>query len=174
MADYARQNFAINATNGEVIEAVLWSEPDHLVPFPESDLVKYESAGSYGVEPNLTSEKRLLRTQTLDLLKFQNRISVAKFDIQGSELEAWRGARSFIESHQPTLIFEFEELLAIQFGHVFHDYVDFLISIQYRVVEFIGSNDFLAVPEAYLAKVANWNLHRRRKDEQLFMKMISV
>ena len=173
LADYASQNFILNGTIGRVIQTVLWSENDALVPFPVSDLVKYESAGSYGVDFSSDGSPQL-RTQTLDSLDLPTRVSVAKFDIQGSELEAFRGAKGLFENHRPAVIFEFEESFAIELGYVFHDYIDFLTSMNYRIVEFIGSNDFLAVPEDFVASHRDWDSHRRRTEESQFMELISV
>ncbi len=135
-----------NCNNVElVLDAVHHTSGLELV-FPEPDLKKFQSYGSYGLSPN---EKvgRKVKTIAIDDMNIQEEISFIKVDIQGSDLFALQGAKKTILKNKPAIIFEYEEQFQEEFKTSFQDYVEFVESINYKFVKTYMSINFLAIPK---------------------------
>lgn len=113
--------------------------------FPEADLKKFSSFGSYSLDLK-TRTGNIVKSLTIDSLKFQLPVSFMKIDIQGSDLAAMKGAINTIRKYQMPIIFEYEEEFQADFNTCFQDYLDFVNSIGYRFVKTIQDINFLIVP----------------------------
>jgi FkbM family methyltransferase len=126
----------------------VWHTSGLELVFPQPDLKKYGSYGSYGIVPGAT-EGRRVRSLTIDELDIQGPISFMKVDIQGSDLFALCGARATIMRERMPILFEFERPpLCEDFETSFSDYADFVAKIDYSFVRRIhlDSDNFLVCP----------------------------
>jgi FkbM family methyltransferase len=112
------------------------------VYFPDQDFARFSSFGSYGIDPNAKTG-RAVQTVTIDSLGIEEPISFMKVDVQGCDLFALRGARETILRNKMPIVFEYEEQFQPEFKTTFQDYVDFVLSIDYRFVKTIDSINFL-------------------------------
>jgi FkbM family methyltransferase len=119
--------------------------------FPQPDLKKFASFGSYGIVPSAT-EGRRIRSLTIDELNIKGPISFLKIDVQGSDLFALYGARKTIERERMPILFEFETDCE-NFGTSFSDYADFVARVGYSFVRRIqiGQDNFLICPRRGIA-----------------------
>jgi FkbM family methyltransferase len=135
---------------GEVVtihRGAVWHTAGLELVFPQPDLKKYGSYGSYGIVPSAT-EGRRVRSLTIDELGIQG-VSFMKVDVQGSDLFALQGARSTIMRERMPILFEFERPpLCEDFNTSFSDYADFVADIGYSFVRRIhlDSDNFLICP----------------------------
>lgn len=114
--------------------------------FPEPDLVRFSSYGSYGID--LNAKKGIpVKSLTIDSLNIDTPISFMKIDIQGSDLAAMRGAVNTIAKNKMPIVFEYEEQFQEEFNTSFQDYVDFVNSIGYKFLKTIQEINFLIVPK---------------------------
>jgi len=113
--------------------------------FPEADLRRFSSFGSYGLDLQAKTGKPV-RSITIDSLDFALPVSFMKIDIQGSDLAAMRGAVKTIQKYQMPIIFEYEEEFQADFNTCFQDYLDFVNSIGYRFIKTIQDINFLILP----------------------------
>ena len=114
--------------------------------FPEPDLVRFSSYGSYGID--LKAQKGVpVKSLTIDSLNIDIPISFMKIDIQGSDLAAMRGAVNTIAKYKMPIIFEYEEQFQQEFNTTFQDYVDFVDSIGYKFLKTIQEINYLIVPK---------------------------
>ena len=147
VGDVLQRNIAINGCSNVVIVmgAVHKIAGEQLV-FPEPDFKRFDSYGSYGIDPN-AAVGRTVETITIDDLDIQGAISFIKVDIQGSDLFALQGARKTIMKNKPVIIFEFEEQFQQEFKTSFNDYVEFVRSIGYKFVKVISEVNYVIAPD---------------------------
>jgi hypothetical protein len=92
--------------------------------------------------------------------------------LQGAELKSWLGAQKFLSAHKPVIIFEYEEIFAKDFNHIFGDFIDFLANINYLIIEVVGDNNFVAMHREKFNSLTNWNQLRQRQPENTFYNSI--
>jgi FkbM family methyltransferase len=140
------KNVSANAkTNVTPVWGAVYDTCGQTLFYPAQDFQRFDSYGSYGIDPNAT-EGRGIKTITIDSLEIEQPISLIKVDIQGSDLFALRGARETIRKHKPTIIFEFEQQFQAEFGTTFDDYMEFVKSITYRIDKTVNGINYLIVP----------------------------
>lgn len=169
-AEYAQENLDANRIAGTVHLAAAWDVSGTPLGMPRVDLSKFASGGSFGIVMGDEAPEEYVTSVALDDLDMKSRVSVIKLDVQGAELRALQGATKILREHAPTVIFEFEEMFAPDFGTTFGDYVDFLLEMDYGIREVVGSNNFLALPNHYYRDLAvsDFNVKRRRLPESVF------
>lgn len=169
-AEYAQENLEANHIGGTVHLAAAWDVSGTRLGMPRVDLSKFASGGSFGIVMGDEVPEEYVTSVALDDLAISARVSVIKLDVQGAELRALQGARGILREHAPTVIFEFEEMFAPDFGTTFGDYVDFLSEMDYGIREVVGSSNFLALPNDYYRDLAvsDFNIKRRRLPESVF------
>jgi len=141
-------NIAINRkTNISAIDRAVYDTCDEILKYPRQDFARFESYGSYGIDPN-ASEGRAVKTITIDSLGIEAPISVIKVDIQGSDIFALRGAVETIRRHQPAIIFEYEEQFQAAFKTSARDYDEFIRNIGYRAHKVVNGINYLILPGA--------------------------
>ena len=113
--------------------------------FPDQDFVRFQTYGSYGLDPNAKTG-RSVETMTVDSLNIETPVSFLKVDVQGSDLFALQGAKQTILRHRMPIIFEYEEQFQKEFGTTFQDYVDFVLGMNYRFVKTVDDINFVVVP----------------------------
>lgn len=174
LADLARQNMNLNAIDGSVVWAAAWDEPDVRLPLTDISFSDFDSVGSLGVDRVNASTSDSAPSVVIDSCEFDQRVSVLKLDIQGSEYRALVGAREFIMRHAPVIIFEFEEMFAPQFDVDFSDYVDLLASFNYRIREVCGSNNYVAISDSRFAEIYSheFSTRRRRMNRDAFFELV--
>jgi FkbM family methyltransferase len=139
------KNVAINsAWNCQVLSVAAWNKTGELLPYPEPNLNRFESLGSFGIVPNSDS-KRVIHSLALDDLNLKN-VSFIKIDVQGSDLKAMQGLTKTIEKCKPVIFFEYEHIFDKDFSTNFDEYYAFIASIDYKV-ESTYNNNFLIVPK---------------------------
>lgn len=114
--------------------------------FPEPDFVRFSSYGSYGIDPNAKTGKKV-KSITIDSIEFEQPVSFMKIDIQGSDLFALQGAVKTIEKYKMPVIFEYEEQFQHEFGTSFQDYVTFVNDIGYKFLQTVQHINYLIVPK---------------------------
>ena len=119
--------------------------PDKEIFFPEQDFKRFGTYGSYGIDLNAKTGRRV-KTITIDELEIRTPVSFMKVDIQGSDLFAMQGAVQTIRRHRMPILFEFEEQFQSEFGTSFQDYLNFINSIGYKIEKQI-LNNYLIVPQ---------------------------
>jgi FkbM family methyltransferase len=112
---------------------------------PESDLEKFSSNGSYGLDVEVAEEK-LAKSITIDRLRFYSRVSFMKINSQGMDLAAMKGAVNTISKYQMPIIFKYEKQLQADFNTSFQYYIDFVDSINYKFLKTIDDINYLIVP----------------------------
>jgi FkbM family methyltransferase len=118
------------------------------VSFPEPDLQRFPSYGSYALRLETDKAKKyVVKTLTIDDLQIERPISFFKVDVQGSDLFALRGARETILRHRMPILFEYEEQFQSEFGTTFEDYLDFVRSINYRIEKVVDGINYLIAPD---------------------------
>lgn len=118
--------------------------------FPVQDFAELDTYGSYGIDYlNKSSQTRMVKTLTIDELKFERPVSFMKVDIQGGDLFALKGAVRTIEKYKMPIIFEYEYMLEDELGLNFQEYVDFVRSINYKFKKVVMGQNFLIVPNDY-------------------------
>ena len=133
-------NLAANGiTNCTIVKDAVWDESGRQLTFPKADFVRFESYGSYGVDPSGSSGDPVT-TVRIDDIVLDGAVSVMKIDVQGSDLRAMKGARETIVKHQPVILFEYETLFNDEFATSWQDYYEFINSINYYVDTSFGSN----------------------------------
>jgi len=115
----------------------VWHELGKTLIYPKADFIRFESYGSYGIDPN-ADNGQLVNSITIDSLNLKW-VSLIKIDIQGSDLNAMKGAINTINRYRPIIIFEYESMFDEQFGTCWQDYLDFIESISYKITNTIGN-----------------------------------
>jgi FkbM family methyltransferase len=141
-----KKNIAVNnCSNVEIISGAVYNENGKKIVFPEPDFKRFDSYGSYGVDPNAHSG-RTVETLMIDSLDIKTPVSFMKVDIQGSDLFALQGAVKTIQYHQMPVLFEFEEQFQQEFKTSFNDYAEFVRSVNYRFASVTNGINFLILP----------------------------
>jgi FkbM family methyltransferase len=144
--DILEKNIACNkAANVKAFYNAVYDKDDLEFVFPEPDLVKFSSYGSYGLDLKAGSGIPV-KSITIDSLDFEMPVSFMKIDIQGSDLAAMRGSVKTIEKYRMPIIFEYEEQFQEDFNTSFQEYVDFVNSIGYKFLKTVQDINYLIVP----------------------------
>jgi FkbM family methyltransferase len=118
------------------------------VSFPEPDLVRFPSYGSYPLSLKKADDVQArVPTLSIDELQIDFPISFLKVDTQGSDIFVLRGARETVCRHRMPILFEYEERFQEEFGTCFQDYVDFAQSVGYRFTRTIADINYLILPD---------------------------
>lgn len=136
---------ANNCSNIKTIPGAVHHKSGEKLVFPEPDFKRFDSYGSYGIDPN-AKEGRVVESITIDSLAIPEPISFMKVDIQGSDLFAMQGARETISKNKMPILFEFEQQFQEEFHTSFDDYVNFTKSINYKFDSIIMGINYLIVP----------------------------
>jgi FkbM family methyltransferase len=131
--------------NVKVIPGAVHNKMGEKLVFPEPDFKRFDSYGSYGIDPNAKNGRKV-ESITIDSLQISEPISFMKVDIQGSDLFALQGAKDTILKNKMPILFEFEQQLQDEFHTSFDDYVNFVKSINYRFEKIIMGINYLIVP----------------------------
>lgn len=134
-----------NCKNVEIVLGAVHNKSGEKLIFPEPDFKRFDSYGSFGIDPEATAG-RTVETLTIDELNIQEKISFIKVDIQGSDLFALQGAKNTILKNKPVIVFEFEEQLQNEFKTSFNDYVEFVRSINYKFISILGLVNYIIIP----------------------------
>lgn len=137
---------ANNVDNIRPYLAAVYDQGGQQVYYPRQDFRRFRAYGSYGIDPNARSGRKIT-TIALDDLQISDPISFMKVDAQGSDLFVLRGARETIKQHGMPLVFEYEEQFQEEFKTTFQDYLDFLRSVSYRVERTVYGINYVCVPD---------------------------
>lgn len=132
--------------NIEPIFGAVFNESGEELFFPKQDFKRFDAYGSYGIDPNASSGRKVTSIK-IDDIDFPKPVSFMKVDVQGSDLFAMQGARETIRKHKMPILFEFEQQFQDEFGTSFQDYVEFVDSIDYKFAEVINQINYLVVPK---------------------------
>lgn len=92
------------------------------------------SNGIVGVRSAGNSEELYVPTQRLDdILATLSRLDVVKIDIEGHEPVAWRGMRSLLEKHRPSVFSEFSPIAMRNLGNDPLDYLQMIFAYSEHV-----------------------------------------
>src|SRR5688572_2896016 len=100
--------------------------------FPDQDFEEFGAYGSYGIDYNAVSGRKV-QSITIDSLNIEKPISFMKIDIQGGDLQAMEGAIKTIQKNRMPIIFEYGYHFEDKFKMKFQDYVNFVLSIDYKI-----------------------------------------
>lgn len=145
MVEVLYKNLELNEVdNYEIIPKATWDISGKMLPFPEPDLNKYHSLGSFGIVPS-AEEGRFVPSLAVDDLGL-NDVSLIKVDVQGADLKSIQGLKETILRCKPAIIFEHEPGLDAEFNTSFAEYEEYLTSIGYKIKKTISTNNYLALP----------------------------
>ncbi len=136
---------ANNCKNVKAIAGAVYNRGGKKLFFPEPDFKRFDSYGSYGIDP-AAKEGRMVESLTIDSLQIPEPISFMKVDIQGSDLFAMQGAKETILKNKMPILFEFEQQFQDEFLTSFNDYVNFIKEINYRFAKVIMGINYLIIP----------------------------
>ena len=140
------KTFSANGCNNvKAISGAVYNKTGEKIVFPEPDFSRFDSYGSYGIDPN-AKDGRKVTSLTIDSLQINEPISFMKVDIQGSDLFALQGAKETILKNKMPILFEFEQQLQDEFQTSFNDYVNFAKEINYRFEKVVMGINYLIVP----------------------------
>ena len=90
---------------------------------------------------NTTNDKISVLSCNLDSLKFDNKISLIKMDIEENEIKVLNGALSTIKQHMPTIIIESfkENYLSVE---------KILLDLGYTMAEKLSEDNYVFIPKA--------------------------
>ncbi len=137
---------ANNKKNILSVFGAVHNKPGETLIFPEQDFIEFQAYGSYGIDYNASSGRKV-PTVTIDSLNIKENISFMKIDIQGGDLQAMEGAINTINKNKMPIIFEYEYHFEDKFKMSFQQYVDFVASINYKFEKVINGHNFLIVPK---------------------------
>jgi FkbM family methyltransferase len=141
------KNIDANNRNGRIVPVfgAVHEIPGQTLYFPVQDFVRFDTYGSYGIDYNARTGRKV-PTITIDSLEIAQPISFMKVDVQGSDLPAMKGARKTIERHRMPIIFEYEYQFEDEYKLSFQEYVDFVRDIGYRFAKVINGFNYLILP----------------------------
>lgn len=147
ICEVLKKNIKANNCSGmtPVCKAV-YNENNTVMFYPVQDFKRFDSYGSYGLDP-LADSGREVQTITIDSLNIQEPISFMKVDIQGSDLFALQGAIKTIRKNRMPILFEYEEQFSAEFGVTWLDYQKFIETISYRIEKTVYDINYLIVPK---------------------------
>lgn len=144
MAYVLSKNVLLNKSyNTRVISAAAWSVSGEYLPYPDPDLIRFDSLGSYGITPDSTTSRKV-PSLALDDLQLHN-VSLIKMDIQGSELQALHGLKNTIKKFSPAIIIEYEQLFDEDFNSTWSDYLAMFKKLDYKVLKSLGDSNFVLI-----------------------------
>jgi len=142
-----KKNIAANNKSNIIpIGKAVYNKNGGRIVFPEPDFKRFDSYGSYGVDPR-AKEGRTVDTITIDSLHIEEPISFMNVDIQGSDLFALQGAKETILRNQMPIMFEFEAQFQKEFGTSLDDYLQFVDEIGYNVGGVMQGINYLILPK---------------------------
>lgn len=145
--DILQKNINLNnASNVNVFYNAVYDKNNIDLIFPEPDLVRFPTYGSYGIDLSAKTGKAV-KSITIDSIVFNAPVSFMKVDIQGSDLAAMKGAVETIRKYQMPIIFEYEEQFQDEFNTSFQQYVEFVDSIGYRFLKTVEFINYIIVPK---------------------------
>jgi FkbM family methyltransferase len=137
---------ANDKTNITTIGKAVYNSVGEKVIFPEPDFKRFDTYGSYGIDPR-ANKGRYVETITIDSLIIKEPISFMNIDIQGSDLFAMQGAVETIERNRMPILFEFEAQFQKEFSTSFNEYMQFVKDINYKVSRIINDINYLILPK---------------------------
>jgi len=147
ICDVLRMNIAANSCkNIRVVCKAVCDKNEAFVRYPIQDFKRFDSYGSYGLDPN-AKYGREVSTITIDSLNIQEPISFMKIDVQGSDLLVLQGAVETIKKHRMPIVLEYEEQFNKEFNVEWVDYENFITSIDYRIEKTVYAINYLIVPK---------------------------
>ena len=120
----------------------VWDKTGEILLYPEADFSKFDSWGSFGIDPTATAGQKI-KSIKIDDINLPRPIKLIKIDIQGADLNALKGSKNLILTDKPIILFEHEELFDKQFNTSWKDYEDFFKEINYNI-EKISINNYKA------------------------------
>lgn len=130
-----------NCSNVTAHKVAVWHESNVELLYPKADFNRFESWGSFGIDPKAL-EGQPIKSITIDSLDLP-KVDLIKIDIQGSDLNAMKGAVNTIAKFKPIIIFEYEPLFNNQFNVNWEDYQSFIDSIGYHITFNIDNDNFV-------------------------------
>ena len=132
MSYVLNKNILLNkAYNCKVFSAAAWDKSGEYLPYPDPDLRRFDSLGSYGITPKSTTSRKVPSLAIDDLELKQVRF--VKIDIQGSDLKALQGMKDTIHRCSPFIIMEYESIFDKDFSSSWEDYLSFFEDIGYVI-----------------------------------------
>ena len=138
MTKNIEQNKCINV---KTYQSAVWHETGLDLCYPKADFTRFESYGSYGIDPTAESGQAI-KSLTIDSLNLPW-VDLIKVDIQGSDLNAMKGAVNTIARFRPVIIFEYESLFNEQFKVDWQDYQIFIDEIGYQITHVVDHVNFV-------------------------------
>ena len=134
-----------NCNNVTAHQVAVWHETGLDLFYPKADFNRFDSWGSYGIDPT-AMDGQPIKSITIDSLNLP-KVDLIKIDIQGSDLNAMKGAVNTISKFKPTIIFEYEPLFNNQFNVKWEDYIVFIYNIGYQITDNIDAYNFVIEPK---------------------------
>lgn len=145
--DSLEKNISANLSNNVMcFHNTVYDTNNLELTYPEADLVKFSSPGSYGLDLEAKTGK-LAKSITIDRLQFFSPVSFMKINGQETGLAAMKGAVNTISKHRMPIIFKYEKQLQTDFNTSFQYYVDFVESIHYKFLKTVDATNYLIVPK---------------------------
>lgn len=127
---YLKKNLELNVPGVCIPKfGAIWDKNGETAFFPYYSRNQEVTYGTYCI--NFHDEGQPVTTITIDSMNFERRISIIKTDVQGADLRALKGAINTINIHKPVIITEYETRFAKLFNEHYQDYIDFLDTIDY-------------------------------------------
>ena len=98
------------------------------------------------IKINKQSKGKEVEATTIDSLDIQGKVSFIKIDCQGYDLKVMKGAKETIKKNKPTIVFEWEEDMSIEFDDTIKDVFNFYSELNYEVTK-IKKDDWIALPK---------------------------
>lgn len=133
-----------DCANVEVFNLALSDKIEEKVFFEEPKEGEKHNFGDIRI--NKQSKGKEVETATIDSLDIQGKVSFIKVDCQGYDLKVMKGAKETIKKNKPTVVFEWEEDMSIEFDDTIKDVFDFYSELNYEVNK-IEKDDWIALPK---------------------------
>jgi len=133
-----------DCANVEVFNLALSDKIEEKVFFEEPKEGEKHNFGDIRI--NKQSKGKEVETATIDSLDIQGKVSFIKVDCQGYDLKVMKGAKETIKKNKPTVVFEWEEDMSIEFDDTIKDVFDFYSELNYEVTK-IEKDDWIALPK---------------------------
>jgi FkbM family methyltransferase len=107
---------------------------DQVVPMPiKNGKINYDRCDNSAGLALSPCPGEIRATRMDDLIPQDETVSFIKCDAQGADLRALKGSNDIIHRCRPTILFEFEEMLAKIYGDTWRDYEVFFDQMGYRL-----------------------------------------